>query len=441
MNSIIKNAISHISLKEMIVDKFKTTVTDVIIDQVSKKIIKIAMNECTVSFTFKNHRYNNFPYYSFLKWLSEHLGENQRNMETLVDDNGHNDNMYYDIGDTPVYFFYKKHLFVAQKKYNERTGLTTIEVIMIGRNVSIMAELLAECKKLEPSNVIEPEEGRSYFQIYKYSRVYNEWVDAGRSITRSLNSVIVKKSIKDDLMHKIKDWKESEDWFKDRGIPYKISLLLHGPAGTGKTSFIKAVASELGFSVFMVNLADFNDDSLQEAITNTHQNSVIVFEDFDGSALIEARNEELSSSFGKKKTKKKGKGSYEEDEEDDEDYSYKEGKTGTGVTFSGFLNILDGLCPLDNKIIFFTTNVLKNIDSAILRHGRVDFKYYIGALEQEEVTEYINMMFPDIDSKIIEGKEFSPIVGCEIQAKFFDNKYNPEKFVETLEIGYKEKED
>lgn len=42
------------------------------------------------------------------------------------------------------------------------------------------------------------------------------------------------------------------------------------------------------------------------------------------------------------------------------------------LTLSGILNTLDGIVSLDNKIIILTTNCIKNIDSALLRSGRVD---------------------------------------------------------------------
>ena len=42
------------------------------------------------------------------------------------------------------------------------------------------------------------------------------------------------------------------------------------------------------------------------------------------------------------------------------------------MTFSGFLNALDGVASGEERIIFMTTNHLERLDPALVRPGRVD---------------------------------------------------------------------
>jgi mitochondrial chaperone BCS1 len=42
------------------------------------------------------------------------------------------------------------------------------------------------------------------------------------------------------------------------------------------------------------------------------------------------------------------------------------------VTFSGFLNALDGVASGEERIIFLTTNHIDRLDPALIRPGRVD---------------------------------------------------------------------
>jgi len=44
----------------------------------------------------------------------------------------------------------------------------------------------------------------------------------------------------------------------------------------------------------------------------------------------------------------------------------------SSVTFSGFLNALDGVASGEERIIFLTTNHMEKLDPALIRPGRVD---------------------------------------------------------------------
>jgi mitochondrial chaperone BCS1 len=44
----------------------------------------------------------------------------------------------------------------------------------------------------------------------------------------------------------------------------------------------------------------------------------------------------------------------------------------SGITFSGFLNALDGVASGEERIVFMTTNHVEQLDPALIRPGRVD---------------------------------------------------------------------
>ena len=59
------------------------------------------------------------------------------------------------------------------------------------------------------------------------------------------------------------------------------------------------------------------------------------------------------------------------------------------MTFSGFLNALDGVASGEERIIFLTTNHLDRLDPALIRPGRVD----LAALIDDAVPEQARMLF------------------------------------------------
>jgi mitochondrial chaperone BCS1 len=57
------------------------------------------------------------------------------------------------------------------------------------------------------------------------------------------------------LIADAKDFLRSEDWYAERGIPFRRGYLLHGVPGSGKTSLIHAIAGELGLDIYVVSLS------------------------------------------------------------------------------------------------------------------------------------------------------------------------------------------
>ena len=46
------------------------------------------------------------------------------------------------------------------------------------------------------------------------------------------------------------------DWYQERGIPYTLGIMLHGPPGTGKTSLIKALANDSNRHIINISLRE-----------------------------------------------------------------------------------------------------------------------------------------------------------------------------------------
>lgn len=67
------------------------------------------------------------------------------------------------------------------------------------------------------------------------------------------------------------------------GIPYRRGYLLHGPPGSGKTSFIQALAASLGYDICLLNLSErgLADDKLFHLLSNAPERSIILMEDVD----------------------------------------------------------------------------------------------------------------------------------------------------------------
>lgn len=67
------------------------------------------------------------------------------------------------------------------------------------------------------------------------------------------------------------------------GIPYRRGYLLHGPPGSGKTSFIQALAGSLNYNICLMNLSErgLTDDKLNHLLGLVPERSFVLLEDID----------------------------------------------------------------------------------------------------------------------------------------------------------------
>jgi chaperone BCS1 len=186
---------------------------------------------------------------------------------------------------------------------------------------------------------------------------------------RGLDSVILDQGIKESITEDVKDFLGSSKWYYDRGIPYRRGYLLHGPPGSGKTSFIQALAGELDYNIAMLNLSTrgLTDDRLNMLLSVIPKRTLVLLEDAD--AAFANRRVQTDS----------------------------HGYSGANVTFSGLLNALDGVASAEERILFLTTNYPERMDAALIRPGRVDMTVRLGDATRYQVERFWDRFYGDLD--------------------------------------------
>jgi hypothetical protein len=99
---------------------------------------------------------------------------------------------------------------------------------------------------------------------------------------RPLDSIYLEEKIKDKVVNDVKQFTKNKEKYKNFGIPYKRNYLFSGLPGTGKTSFITSIASELGYSLYIIPfISGLNDSTFTEALKNIPDKSILLMEDVD----------------------------------------------------------------------------------------------------------------------------------------------------------------
>jgi ATP-dependent 26S proteasome regulatory subunit len=181
-----------------------------------------------------------------------------------------------------------------------------------------------------------------------------------------MDSVVLPAETKELILTDMDNFlaEETAEWYAKHGICYKRSYLLYGPPGTGKTSFLSAIASKYDKALCFLQAGHplLTDSSLQQALSQLPEDSVVVMEDIDSLFTVDRKTDNKSP-----------------------------------LTFSGLLNSLDGLASPQGSLIFMTSNFPERLDNAMLRHGRVDVRVEFPAATEAQVAGLFRTFYPQAD--------------------------------------------
>ena len=233
----------------------------------------------------------------------------------------------------------------------------SVKLTAFGRSNSTFSAFLAEAQ----ANA----EAKQELTTVVYTNWGTEWRPFGAPRRRRpLHSVVLDDGVAEHVVADVREFVHSAQWYIDRGIPYRRGYLMHGPPGCGKSSFVAALAGELGYDICILNLSDagLTDDRLSHALSTTPPTSIVLLEDVDAAFV----KREASSN-----------------------------QRATHVTFSGLLNALDGVAAGEERILFMTTNHLDRLDPALIRPGRVDVIHEVGHASVSQCRRMFLKFFPE----------------------------------------------
>lgn len=316
-----------------------------------------------------------------------------------------------------VFFWYKRTFIRVIRSIAPEVGQGYIEIYTITaygtRNKTLLLDMLEEARKMVEK---KPEKEINFYRASAQMGDF-EWQLYRRIKPRALSTVVLKEGITEAIQKDIEDFIEHRKWYKDRGIPYRRGYLLYGPPGCGKTSFSKAIAGQIGFDIYEIQLSNqkLTDEALNNLVTQVEKRSILLFEDVDAAFTARMQDEEKGEFKGKKHKLK-----------------IRESTSGR-LTFSGVLNVIDGVASEEDYIIFMTTNYVDKLDVALIRPGRIDFKQLIDYPDDKQIADYFKTFYPECNdeelarkfAKAVKDLKCNPSI-AQIQGIFIKHKNKPE---------------
>ena len=249
---------------------------------------------------------------------------------------------------------------------------------------------------LEENTFIEINPNSSHKILYSKpeKKIINKKMD--------LNSVVGLKSVKDEMKYYF-DFINNSDKYKKWDVKLPKGILLVGPPGTGKTLLVKTLAKEIGIPVIHASGSEFVEmyvgvgaSRIRKlfAKAKSHDKCVIFIDEIDA--------------VGKKRG--------------------RDGNSEREQTLNQLLVEMDGFNEDTNIMVFAATNLVRDLDQALLRSGRFDKKIYFDPPNKEERIElfklYLTHKFVEtIDYKFI-AELTSGLTGADIANVANQSKIN-----------------
>ena len=283
----------------------------------------------------------------------------------------------------------------------------------------------------------------------------NCWKEHIFESTRTFDNIFFEG--KNEVVEKINFFLSNSAWYFEMGIPYTLGFGLHGPPGTGKTSFFKCLANLTGRHVVVLSLKLIKTKSqLDEFFFENRYNyknrensigfdkKIIVIEDIDCLGDIVLKRTLESSQKKQIETKSPVEEAVKLFVEHTDDKNkmmeslIKSTTTEEPITLDDILNLWDGLKETPGRILGISSNHYDKLDPALIRPGRIDITLNFDNASRDIIQQmhrhfYKTGIDPD-KLKKIRNKFYSP---AEIINYYIMFKNDSDKFVESLIKGKK----
>lgn len=167
----------------------------------------------------------------------------------------------------------------------------------------------------------------------------------------------------------IKNWVESESWYLEHHVPWRIGTLLTGKPGVGKSTFVFWLAQRHSLPVHVFDLATMSNGEFISAWRDASRQApcIVLLEDFDG--VFDGRTNLA-------------------------------GELGGGLTFDCLLNALCGASDAHGIALFVTSNHPEKLDDAMrYRPGRIDIEKEVPGLDEAGLVNLVTKLVDDPDSQ------------------------------------------
>jgi len=321
------------------------------------------------------------------------------------------------------------------------TGNEPLIIRCLGRNPELLKKFLHHCKEM--SKISEESKTPIYSQGTRIDHYdpNSLWNGPQLVLNRPIDTVELDDQVKENLVNDITEYlkPETKEFYALNGIPYRRGYLFHGPPGTGKSSFCRAIAGRFRLELYMLSLASraIDEQVLIRMFESLPNKCIVLLEDVDSAGIVREDNSN--------KAKDKTNDAVPPPAPPPPGYMFTpivQEDTKPRITLSTLLNVIDGSAAKEGRILVMTTNTPEALDKALIRPGRVDKQILFPPMSRRGAARIFTRMLShgkERDDIAKLGEAFAArlpdgqITPAEIQGFLLDHRNAPETAVKNAE--------
>ncbi len=347
------------------------------------------------------------------------------------------DDIWYKLDDIYIYISLEK-IQSKDRQYDKK------HMILKSSKKFEIEKFIIKCKKYYDEKHKD--------SIYYYmSEVQHEITESGKLESKCVwtsYEIITSKTFENLFLEEKSKIVNIIDEFQNKAeiynfVQHKLGILLKGPAGTGKSSFIKTIAQKLNRNIVNIPIENIksNEDFFnilfsekfllknEEEGTNYMAKDEIIYVIED----IDRINCALKSEYRQTENNDTESDEFEFDINKRKSKLLNNANKNT-LNLAGLLNVIDGVVETPGRIIIFTANHPERLDPALVRPGRIDYIFTFDYIKKKEFIEMITYFKIEVDDKSIDELfSYGPKFTCAYIENEIKNYYiNKTNFMDNL---------
>ena len=275
------------------------------------------------------------------------------------------------LGTGDYWFLYKLPVLGIRRRYTIHAIIQDVEFANGGYDLTVtvtaygdgkrhMADFLRDMIK----NTKSDRQAVIYASSLSGSSTRKVWTSP-----RDFSNVILEPETEQKLVRHISWFKDNYQFYKQHGLPYKTSILLKGPPGTGKTSLCRAIAHYLGYEIYMLSLPAMVTEHRMN-IPEIDEHTLVIIEDIDKSIPKDLSEHSKESEC-----------------------------------MRILMQMLDGLFSQDNTVFTMTTNFPELLPVELVRPGRINLNLGVDLFALPEALRMAKLY--DVPGNVVTGLDKS----------------------------------